>query len=77
MPRTKKDTVRKVTAKDGSVVTFTPEELAELRKKKWGELTYEEKRALLPKKLNKIGEWLLSDEKEGYFTVVDWDAVMQ
>ncbi|MCD8310058.1 MAG: hypothetical protein LUB83_02405 [Prevotellaceae bacterium] len=79
MPRTKKETVRKVTAKDGTVVTFTPEEIAELKKKKWSELTYEQKRATLPEKINKIGEWLLSEDKEDddYFIVTDWEAVMQ
>ncbi|MCD8292780.1 MAG: hypothetical protein LUC23_03340 [Prevotellaceae bacterium] len=66
-------------AKDENKRVFTPEEIAELKKKKWSELTYEEKRALLPKKLNKIGEWLLADDKEDddYYVVADWDAVMQ
>ncbi|MCD8309646.1 MAG: hypothetical protein LUB83_00290 [Prevotellaceae bacterium] len=63
-------------AKEENKRVFTPEEIAELKKKKWSELTYEEKRATLPKKLSKAGEWLLSD-KEPYFDVVDWDAVMQ
>ncbi|MCD8289835.1 MAG: hypothetical protein LUC26_08055 [Prevotella sp.] len=30
--------------------------------KKWSEMTYEERRACLPEKLNKYGEWLLSNE---------------
>ncbi|MCD8292337.1 MAG: hypothetical protein LUC23_01050 [Prevotellaceae bacterium] len=55
--------------------TYTPEEIAELRKKKWSELTYEEKRATLPKKLSKAGEMLLSGK--AYLKVVDWDAVLQ
>ncbi len=63
-------------AKEENKRVFTPEEIAELKKKKWSELTYEEKRALLPKKLNKIGEWLLSDG-EPLIEVVDWDAVME
>ncbi len=36
--------------------------MSENKEKKWSEMTYEERRALLPKNLNKIGEYLLSGE---------------
>ncbi|MCD7714513.1 MAG: hypothetical protein LUI08_06285 [Prevotella sp.] len=46
------------------------------QQKKWSEMTYEERRAVLPKHLNKIGEWFLkgADEKE-YLIINDEEAV--
>lgn len=32
------------------------------KEKKWSEMTYEERRALLPKNLSRLGEMLLNDE---------------
>ncbi|MCD8288626.1 MAG: hypothetical protein LUC49_06325 [Prevotella sp.] len=46
--------------------------------KKWSEMTYEERRAKLPEKLNKFGEWLLKDDSEKTFLVIkDMRAVMK
>lgn len=46
--------------------------------KKWCDMTLEEKRASLPKKLNKYGEWLLSEEgREGLIVVKDMRAVLK
>ncbi len=57
---------------------FTPEEIEAIRKKKWNEMTQEEKRASLPDKLSKAGEWMLSEKgQRGYFEIRDWDAVLQ
>ncbi|MCD8281681.1 MAG: hypothetical protein LUC22_00305 [Prevotella sp.] len=50
----------------------------ETNQKKWSEMTYEERRAALPKKLNKYGEWLLRDDNEKTFLVIkDMRAVMK
>ncbi len=49
--------------------------MSENKEKKWSEMTYEERRALLPKNLNKVGEHLLSGER--YLEIVDIDAVMK
>ncbi len=47
-------------------------------KKKWSEMTYEERRACLPEKINKLGEWLLKDDKEKTFLVIkDMRAVLK
>ncbi|MCD7711083.1 MAG: hypothetical protein LUI04_07030 [Porphyromonadaceae bacterium] len=46
--------------------------------KKWSEMTYEERRAALPEKLNKYGEWLLKDDSEKDFIVInDMRAVLK
>ncbi|MCD8296472.1 MAG: hypothetical protein LUC88_02760 [Prevotella sp.] len=49
--------------------------MSEKKEKKWSEMTYEEKRALLPKNLSKIGEFMLSGES--YLEIVDMEAVME
>ncbi len=46
--------------------------------KSWAEMTYEEKRAQLPEKINKLGEFMLTDEFiEGIWVVKDMKAVMK
>ncbi|MCD7713777.1 MAG: hypothetical protein LUI08_02420 [Prevotella sp.] len=46
--------------------------------KKWSEMTYEERRAQLPEKLNKLGKWMLTDEfVEGFYVIKDMRAVMK
>ncbi len=46
------------------------------KEKKWSEMSREEKLAFLPKKLNKYGEWLLSDVKSE-FVINDMRAVLK
>ncbi len=52
--------------------------MSENKEKKWSEMTYEERRALLPKNLNKYGQWLL-DGKSGEYEVgiIDMEAVLE
>ncbi|MCD8290186.1 MAG: hypothetical protein LUC91_01635 [Prevotella sp.] len=52
--------------------------MSEKNEKKWSEMTLEEKRAVLPKNLNKYGQWLLSEAgQEGYLEIVDMEAVQE
>ncbi|MCD8281712.1 MAG: hypothetical protein LUC22_00475 [Prevotella sp.] len=53
-------------------------ERKEPNQKKWSEMTYEERRAQLPKKLNKVGEWLLSGfENKQYIIINDEEAILE
>ncbi|MCD7713769.1 MAG: hypothetical protein LUI08_02380 [Prevotella sp.] len=46
--------------------------------KKWSEMTYEERRARLPKHLNKVGEWLLKGpDKKPYIIINDEEAILE
>ncbi len=40
-------------------------------------MTYEERRAELPERLSKIGEWLLKTDKEEYLIINDEEAVLE
>ncbi len=48
------------------------------KSRKWSEMTYEERKALLPKNLNKLGQWFL-DGKSGEYEVevTDMEAVLE
>ncbi|MCD8282052.1 MAG: hypothetical protein LUC22_02225 [Prevotella sp.] len=68
-------TEKKVTKASAATARTTP---VKQPAKKWSEMTYEERRAALPKKLNKYGEWLLRDDNEKTFLVIkDMRAVMK
>ncbi len=61
----KKTVMEEKKKKKSKIERWTPEEKAELRKQ-------------MPEKLNKLGEWFFSDDKDKEFLIiVDEDAVLR